>query len=139
MQPFFLLIKSARRRRRGSLCPHHHHNLHHHHHRHHDQECEDPSYVAALACHTSHRAANKAVATNNPVAVNGNFDGEKEEVVDVEGARRRSVARAFSLCEQASEFLEAAVRLISTFFHAAFVVCLSNVLCNCYSPGRNFK
>jgi len=75
------------------------------------QECEDPSYVAVLASHTSHRAANKAVATNNAVAVNGNFDGEKEEVVDAEGARRRSVARAFSLCEQASEFLEAAVRL----------------------------
>jgi len=73
------------------------------------QECEDPSYVAVLASHTSHRAANKAVATNNAVAVS-NFDKENEEV-DAEGARSKSATRAFSLCEQSSEFLEAAVRL----------------------------
>ena len=79
-----------------------------------------------LASHTSHRAANKAVATNNTVAV-GNFDIENEEV-DAEGARSKSATRAFSLCEQASEFLEAAVRLVSTISHFPLLVCLSNVL-----------
>ena len=79
------------------------------------QECEDPSYVAVLASHTAHRAVNKAVATNNATAVN-NFDREtKKELEDAKGARSKNTSRAFNLCEQASEFLEAAVRFVSTF------------------------
>ena len=75
------------------------------------QECEDPSYVAVLASHTAHRAANKAVASNT-VAIS-NFEKEKEEVEDEAGGRSKRATRAFNLCEQASEFLEAAVRFVS--------------------------
>jgi len=73
------------------------------------QECEDPSYVAVLASHTAHRAANKAVASNT-VAIS-NFEREKEVEEDGAGGKSKSATRAFNLCEQASEFLEAAVRL----------------------------
>ena len=76
------------------------------------QECEDPSYVAVLASHTAHRAANKAVASNTVTI--GNFEREKEEEVeDGAGGRSKSATRAFNACEQASEFLEAAVRFLS--------------------------
>merc|ERR1719242_2345200 len=72
------------------------------------QECEDPSYVAVLASHTAHRAANKAIATN-AIAINDfeNAEMKEEDAND----KSKNASRAFSLCEQASEFLEASVRL----------------------------
>ena len=83
--------------------------------------------MAVLAAHTSHRAVNKAIASNATNAI-GNFERENEEV-DANNARSKSTARAFSLCEQASEFLEAALRLFSTLIMVScLLVCLSKVL-----------
>ena len=75
--------------------------------------------MAVLASHTAHRAVNKAIASN----VISNFEREKEEV-DANNARSKNVARAFSLVEQASEFLEAGLRLVSTL-----IVVLSLLVC----------
>ena len=83
--------------------------------------------MAVLAAHTSHRAVNKAIASNVTNTI-GNFERENEEV-DANNARSKSTARAFSLCEQASEFLEAGLRLVSTLLMVScLLVCLSKVL-----------
>ena len=90
------------------------------------QECEDPSYVAVLASHTAHRAANKAIATN-AIAINDfeNAEMKEEDAND----KSKNASRAFSLCEQASEFLEASVRLVSIFlgsWSSVWIVCLQS-------------
>ena len=90
------------------------------------QECEDPSYVAVLASHTAHRAANKAIASN-AIAINDfeNAEMKEEDAND----KSKNASRAFSLCEQASEFLEASVRWVSIFlgsWSSVWIVCLKS-------------
>merc|ERR1712108_22992 len=63
------------------------------------------------ACEPHIAPSRQQVVASNAIAI-ANFERENVEEVDEGiGGRGKSATRAFNLCEQASEFLEAAVRL----------------------------